>query len=744
MDWEGYLADLTDRQRGQFQQTQRIKSLAQYLRDVAGEPLRLTRNAAQYVLDMLDHYGERQVEALGQPRRRLVLFDAPFDGGRNPLVGQEPVQHEFHQALKNFVREGHPDKLILLHGPNASSKSTFVDLLFRGLDHYSQLPEGVLYRFNWIFPTKEAIGREVGFGTRQPPLSGLEDDRFPSYAFLDEPDIAVHIQCELKDPPFFLLPQEERAQFLKQATGLGNLEDRFSRWTLEGDLCPKCKTIHDSLFNTYQGNLAKVFQHVQVERLFLSRRYRCGAVTITPKMHVDAAEILYSRDASVLNLPPSLQNLRLFEPIGDLVDANLGVIEYSDLLKRPLEANTYLLTTCEKQTVDLDHSTLLLNLVMVASSNEDHLEGLKQSPLFTSFKGRFQLVTVPYLLDYTQEREIYQDQIARMRRIKHIAPHTDALASLWAVLTRLQKPAPERYPEELRPVVAKLTPLQKALLYAGERAPLTLAAELRKESTRLVEALLAEYQDQTSYEGRYGASAREVKELLARGLYNPAFKCLTAQALFQELRELVRDKSLYRFLNIEPADEYHDTERFITTLETVYTDLIDDEVRDSMDLVLEEEYLRMFIRYLQHITALIRNERVINPTTGESEEPDRPLIERMERIIAPEGDAARFRETIIGQIGAFRLDHPEEAIDYARLFPELIDRLKDDFYQQRRKVVERIETNLVKYNTDEFPLLDKELQEKITTTLTKMTAKYGYCEFCAKDAILFLIKRRYT
>ena len=62
------------------------------------------------------------------------------------------------------MQDGRPNKLILLHGPNGSAKSTFIRCLGRGLEHYSTLEEGALYRFSWIFPASKSTKGGIGFG----------------------------------------------------------------------------------------------------------------------------------------------------------------------------------------------------------------------------------------------------------------------------------------------------------------------------------------------------------------------------------------------------------------------------------------------------------------------------------------------------------------------------------------------------------------------------------------------------
>ena len=130
-------------------------------------------------------------------------------------------------------------------------------------------------------------------------------------------------------------------------------------------------------------------------------------------------------DRSLASLPPALQSLTLYEYQGELVDGNRGVIDFADLLKRPLESYKYLLGTVEQGRVSLDVASLELDTVFIGSSNEGYLAAFKEIPEFQSFKGRMELVRVPYLLDYRVEQRIYEAQIraAHAESGRHVAPH---------------------------------------------------------------------------------------------------------------------------------------------------------------------------------------------------------------------------------------------------------------------------------------------------------------------------------
>src|SRR4029079_16458963 len=134
----------------------------------------------------------------------------------------------------------------------------------------------------------------------------------------------------------------------------------------------------------------------------------------------------------------------LFEAFGQLIDAAGGVIELSDLLKRPLDAYRYLQLTLETGEVSLAQQTVQLNVVMIGSANEVHLNAFREHPEFPSFRGRFELLRAPYLRSYKDDQAIYDSQIAPFVK-RHVAPHATRIAAQFAVLTRMRQPEAKRY-----------------------------------------------------------------------------------------------------------------------------------------------------------------------------------------------------------------------------------------------------------------------------------------------------------
>ncbi len=163
-DARDWLAQATGEMRESFARNRRVISFGEYFALFGAEPARQLRSAAEYVRDVFDHFGSEPVRTPRGPMTRWQLFDCPWDDGKDALVGQEEVQAAVYRLVSNFAREGRTNRLILLHGPNGSAKSTFVACLQRAMEHYSTLDEGALYRFNWIFPSQKLTKGGIGFG----------------------------------------------------------------------------------------------------------------------------------------------------------------------------------------------------------------------------------------------------------------------------------------------------------------------------------------------------------------------------------------------------------------------------------------------------------------------------------------------------------------------------------------------------------------------------------------------------
>lgn len=739
--------------RREFDANRRLLSFDEYLALCAEHPTRQLRGSASYMVDMLDHFGRYPIEpkgaatAHGGPLFRFKIFDETVDGTVKKIVGQELVQNHLYRSLKTFKRQGISNRLLLLHGPNGSAKSSMVHALMGGMERYSRTDEGAAYTFNWIFPVDRYTKKKGGMGLHDYDASVQHLD---SYARLPDSEIVARIPCDLKDHPLLLVPVKQRRDFLEKLVGKEKLEEVWAGLPLyltQGGPCHRCKQIFDAMLVANGGDLRKVLMHIQVERFFYSRRYRRGLSTIEPQLHVDAQYQQLTMNKSLGSLPASLQSLNLFTVSGDLIDGNRGIIEYSDLLKRPVDSFKYLLRVCETGAVNVASSIVHLDSVMLGSTNELQLDAFKEFPDFTSFKARIELTRVPYLLSVSEEKEIYLQNIEQIAGEKHVAPHTSWALALWAVLTRLKKPNSINYPPSVSSIISSLTPLEKAKFYDTGETPVHLAPEdrklLRSSSRRLAE----EYTNIPYYEGRMGASAREMKAILFDAAQNEDFACVSPLAVLRETEDFVKRVGEYEFLKQDVKDGYHDSAEFVNTVRTEYVSLIDHEVRECIGLYDKQQWEDFLKKYVQHAALALKKEKIKNPITGKMEDPDFTLLKEFEKIVeAPKDEAERdaFRRNIISQVGAWSLDHPTAPVVYAKVFPEFWAKLEKHYYESQKALLTKMHNAVTIYGTEAEAQSTGEGADLARQTVENMKTRFGYCDACAKEVITFLMKKKYS
>ncbi len=300
-----YVSDLQDRRA--FKELNWTGTFQDYLEIVARNP-RVTRNAFQRIYDMIMSYGtEEFIDAKKRLIRYKFFSDPSFDSG-DAIYGLEiPLMR-----LVNFFKSaaqgyGTERRVLLLHGPVGSSKSTIVRRLKRGLEHYSRTDEGALYTFDWYMGDRADLdGGDL-----------KESDWEP---------------CPMHEEPLRLIPLNVREPFLAKLNA--ELPDD-QQVQVTGDLCPSCRYNFRDLMLRYEGDWTQVIQHVRVRRLVFSEQDRIGIGTFQPKdeKNQDSTELTGDINYRKIAIYGSDSDPRAFNFDGEFNIANRGIIEFIEMLK---------------------------------------------------------------------------------------------------------------------------------------------------------------------------------------------------------------------------------------------------------------------------------------------------------------------------------------------------------------------------------------------------------------------------
>jgi serine protein kinase len=349
-------------------------------------------------------------------------------------------------------------------------------------------------------------------------------------------------------------------------------------------------------------------------------------------------------------------------------------------------------------------------------------------------------IDVPYLLNYQDEERIYRQGLQEASRTRHVAPHTTALAALWAVLTRLVRSGlsdAEDLTLSERQAVKALTPVDKALLFAGE-IPRTLPRETREALSReLVRKLRNEYPQ----EGMEGISPRIVQNIFADICETGDLRCVTPVEFFRKLKWMLEEGTeLREHLTQEVDGEYGDPSRHLQAVIERYEGIVKGEVESALIDVAPQELDAKIRSYLQHVTAHLKREKLAGPH-GRPVDPDEALMRFVESKMGVEDDAREeFRFKTLAR--ATEAVKDGATLDIAETYKDLYRSVLQGLYEERRRRIHWPSLRLALGKIDdpvEFAKLD-EWTRRVAETLTRnMRDRYGYCVHCSKAATFYAL-----
>ncbi|TXD32198.1 serine protein kinase [Lujinxingia vulgaris] len=575
-------------------------SFEEYL-DLVREDVRVTRNAYQRIYDMVMSYGTEEYIDNKKKIVRYNFFKDEITGGADAIYGLDIPLMRLVNVFKAAANEyGTEKRIILLHGPVGSSKSTIARLLKKGMEEYTRTDDGRLYTFSWVMP------KELQH------LTGGQE-------VLHDP---------MNEEPLKLIPQEWRAGALEEL-GIENV----SSIRVRGDLNPASRFIFKELMRHYGGDWSRAMEHVRVRRMLFSEKDRVGIGTFQPKdeKNQDSTELTGDINYRKIAIYGSDSDPRAFNFDGEFCVANRGIIEFVEILKLDVAFLYDLLgATQERKIKPKKFAQTDIDEVIIGHTNEPEYRKLLGNEYMEALRDRTVKIDIPYITKYQEEIRIYKKDFNNERvKGKHIAPHTIEMAAMWAVLTRLEDPKKH-----------DLTLLQKLKLYDG------------KSLTGYTQDNVKELRKETLREGLTGVSPRYIQDKLSNALVSDKTESsINPFLVLNELEGGLKNHSLIS--NEEERGRYRE---LLAVVKQEYEDIVKNEVQRAISAD-EDAISKLCANYIDNVKAYTQKEKVRNKYTGQYEEPDERLMRSIEeKIDIPDSRKDDFRREIMNYIGALAID----------------------------------------------------------------------------------------
>src|SRR3984893_5076152 len=170
-------------------------SFDEYL-DIVREHSEVTRTAYQRLYDMILSHGTEEVYENKEKVVRYKFFTEFAAQHGDAIYGLDRMLKSLVNAFKSAAKGyGTEKRVLLLHGPVGSSKSTIARLLKKGLEQASRSDEGMVFSYSWkaSFSSLSPSGRTESDGSE-----------------------TLFQKCPMHEDPLHLVPFDLRPQLLEK------------------------------------------------------------------------------------------------------------------------------------------------------------------------------------------------------------------------------------------------------------------------------------------------------------------------------------------------------------------------------------------------------------------------------------------------------------------------------------------------------------------------------------------------
>ena len=602
---------------------------------VPSNPRRYTRVSHQYIFDMLCWYRNKRRVEDSESTAPTELFTEDLFGIDNAL---DRVV-EYFKAASAGSDVGR--RLLLLLGPPSGGKSTMVILLKRALEEYSHTDEGALYA-----------------------LSG----------------------SPLHESPLNLVPPSMRASFRK-TYGVDTA----------GELSPYSQARLDDEF---EGD----FMRFPVERVFLSEASRVGIGTYAPHdpTTADIADLVGSVDLSKVADVGDEGDPRAWSWSGAVYSASRGVLEMIEILKVKREFLYLLLTLTQEKNVKVSRFPLIhLDETILAHTNLAEFNKFLQEKENEALLDRMVIVKVPYTLSYKDESRIYSKLVSNAPAFRevHLDPHVLNLASVFALLTRLENPEREG-----------LDLTKKLRLYASE--------DVEGFSINEVDRIKAE----SSEEGLTGVSPRFVINSISNAITRSDARSLTSMEMLLALKDNIESDA-----RMDASQKKQWVDFLVLARKDFYNRWVKEDVHRALFASFEIEAQQLLEKYLDEVEASLDQREVTDPITGEGRPADERFLRQVEeKIKISESGKSSFRQEVVRKaMMSFKAGEKFTLDSHSRLH----EAIEQYLFEERRDVL-RLVTSAARP--------DEDAEQKISAVQERLVREYGYDEHSAMEALSYV------
>jgi predicted Ser/Thr protein kinase len=419
----------------------------------------------------------------------------------------------------------------------------------------------------------------------------------------------------------------------------------------------------------------------------------------------DIAELIGSVDLSKIGEYGTESDPRAYRFDGELNIANRGLMEFIEILKVDIKFLYVLLTATQEKNIKTPRFPLIsCDEVILTHTNETEYKKFVSQAENEALIDRMIVCRLKYNLKVDSEIEIYKKLLAHGDTGEiHIAPHTLKVASMFAILSRLEDPKDQ-----------SVNKVKKMKLYNGE----DVEGLTKQDIPRL--------QKEAVMEGMDGISPRYIINRLVTTSIKKADvaggkRYITPVDVLKALREGLETTSKFG------PEEKARYEELFGLVKAEFDYLAQTEVQKAFFVSFEAEAQTLLNNYIDNVEAYLDETKLKDPLTDQDIDPDEKLMRSIETKIGVSDEGKdSFRNEVMRKVAAaLRRNQKFRYEDHTRLR----EAVEKQMFEERRDVIKMTITSRTK---------DPDELKRINQVVGTLCDKHGYIPESANELLKYV------
>jgi predicted Ser/Thr protein kinase len=180
---------------------------------------------------------------------------------------------------------------------------------------------------------------------------------------------------------------------------------------------------------------------------------------------------------------------------------------------------------------------------------------------------------------------------------------------------------------------------------------------------------------------------------------------------------------------------------FLQSAKDEFAQIFHEELLSAMSLIDKEQHATLLARYVEHVVASLKKEKIYNPTTQSHEPPSESLMSEVEKLLGVTSSVSDHRQGLLARLAAWRLENKSKALDLSLVFAAERRKIERHYFDEKEELINATRKAMLALDTDEAKHFAPRELELARATYKELERRFHYTSEAARKLVAATFSR---